>query len=88
MSAEVMFVGGPADGWHEVTNMRLSVIVRVETHGPFTARRDTSVDHVYTLEHCRLPPDEFTDARDVPVYIHRSLSPEQAAPIIERRLGV
>jgi hypothetical protein len=89
MSTAIMFVGGPADGWHDVVNVQKFVIVRVETHGPWISTiSNAAVDHIYNLEHYRLPPDAFTDTREVPVYVHNSLSIEQALPLIERRLGV
>ena len=88
MSTEVLFVGGPAEGWRNVVNVQEHVVVRIWIEGPFPGMKNIGPDHIYKLEHYRLPPDEFTPPREVPVYIHSSLSTEQATPIIESRLGV
>lgn len=88
MSTEVMFVGGPADGWHPVVNVQDHAVVRLWMDGPFPGMKYLPLDHIYKLEHYRLPPDEFTDPRDTPVYVHSSLTLDQALLLVEERLGV
>ena len=88
MSEDIMFVGGPGDGWHKVANLQRAITMRAWIEGAALFAPKVFVDHIYTRECYRLPPDEFTDPRNVFVYVHSSLTLDQALPLIERRLGI